>query len=70
MYSIGQPASGTLRGFFALAARVRKPAFLAILPGIVLAGLIATLGVGLRKVPGFSILSPMILSILNRDRVS
>ncbi len=64
MYSIGQPASGTLRGFFALAARVRKPAFLAILPGIVLAGLIATLGVGLRKVPGFSILSPLILSIL------
>jgi uncharacterized integral membrane protein (TIGR00698 family) len=64
MYSIGQPALGTLRGIFALAARVRKPAFLAILPGIVLASLIATLGFGLRKVPGFSILSPMILSIL------
>lgn len=64
MYSIGQPASGTLRGLFALTARVRKPAFLAILPGVVLASLIATLGFGLRKVPGFSILSPMILSIL------
>lgn len=64
MYSIGQPALGTLRGLFALTTRVRKPAFLAILPGIVLASLIATLGFGLRKVSGLSILSPMILSIL------
>jgi uncharacterized integral membrane protein (TIGR00698 family) len=64
MYSTGQPASGTLRGLFAFAARVRKPAFFTIFPGVVLACIIATLGFGLRRVPGFSILSPMILSIL------
>jgi uncharacterized integral membrane protein (TIGR00698 family) len=35
-----------------------------VFPGVILASLIATLGFGLRKVPGLSILSPMILSIL------
>ena len=41
-----------------------RPHSLGIWPGVILAGAIASLSFGLRQLPGFSVLSPMILSIL------